>query len=125
MSQNVDAVVAALIALVRHGVPPDVQELLVYGAPHCGVPPGALAAVVDAVTEDAGMDIVKRLRRLDAQAGQLEAWICMHTDFASPPHQDEAGAKGLIAALDRLKAERDALRAAHWRSLPAQPETTR
>lgn len=50
MSQNVDAVTAALIALVRRGVPADVQELLVYGDPHQGVPPGALAAVVGAVT---------------------------------------------------------------------------
>lgn len=55
-------------------------------------------------------DTIERLRRLDVQFGQVEAWICMHTDFASPPHQDEAGAQGLIAALDRLKAERDALR---------------
>jgi hypothetical protein len=49
-----------------------------------------------------------KLRALDAQSGKVEAWIAMHTDFIEPPHEGEKGAEGLIAALERMKAERDA-----------------
>lgn len=37
---------AALMALVDHGVPPDIQELLVHGSKRQGIPPGALRAAV-------------------------------------------------------------------------------
>lgn len=40
---------AALIALTDHGIPPDVQELLVYGNPELGIAPGALSKAVQAV----------------------------------------------------------------------------
>lgn len=39
---------ASLVALARHGIPPDVQELLVYGDPGMGIRPGALAAAIAA-----------------------------------------------------------------------------
>lgn len=44
----------ALVALAEHGVPPDVQELLVYGNPDMGVPPGALARAVSAAIREVG-----------------------------------------------------------------------
>lgn len=44
--------VTALLALARHGVPPDVQELLVHGNPALGLPPGALAKAVSAVIRE-------------------------------------------------------------------------
>lgn len=43
---------AALVVLARHGVAPDIQELLVRGNPDQGVPPGALAAALDAKPYD-------------------------------------------------------------------------
>lgn len=39
---------AALVALVRHGIRPDVQELLIYGSKTHGIPPGALNAALAA-----------------------------------------------------------------------------
>lgn len=41
---------AALIALARMNVPPDVQDLLVAGDPMRGIPPGALRAAISAAT---------------------------------------------------------------------------
>ena len=37
---------AALVALVEHGIPPDVQELLTLGSKRQGIPPGALRKVI-------------------------------------------------------------------------------
>ena len=42
------AAIAALLALTEHGVPADIQELLVYGNPLRGVKPGALRAAFSA-----------------------------------------------------------------------------
>lgn len=39
----------ALAVLARFNITPDVQELLIYGNPSRGVPPGALAAVLKAL----------------------------------------------------------------------------
>jgi len=54
MSQHPDlkdklAATAALTALAEHGIPPDVQELLVVGNPDRGIAPGALSKAVKAV----------------------------------------------------------------------------
>ena len=43
------AATAALTALAEHGIPPDVQELLVRGKPNMGVKPGALSKAAAAV----------------------------------------------------------------------------
>jgi len=45
-------IVKALIILARHGVPPDVQALIVHGDASQGVPPGALQAVLKACATD-------------------------------------------------------------------------
>ena len=43
------AAAAALVALTEHHIPPDVQELLVYGNPDYGIRPGALSKAICAV----------------------------------------------------------------------------
>jgi hypothetical protein len=43
---DVPDLVAALMILADHNVPPDVQELLLYGNPSRSIPPGALQAVL-------------------------------------------------------------------------------
>lgn len=50
---NVDAVTAALARLAEHGVPVDIQEVLVHGNVSLGVPPGALAAALSATPSPA------------------------------------------------------------------------
>lgn len=42
------AAIAALLALSKHNIPPDVQELLIYGNPDRNVPPGAFSAAMQA-----------------------------------------------------------------------------
>jgi hypothetical protein len=42
--RDLRAATAALIALSKHNIPTDVQELLVRGDPMRGIPPGALSA---------------------------------------------------------------------------------
>lgn len=42
------AAVAALIALSKHNIPPDVQELLIYGNPDRKIRPGAFRAAMQA-----------------------------------------------------------------------------
>lgn len=42
-------IVPAMMALARHGIRPDIQELLVHGSAREGVPPGALKAVLTAI----------------------------------------------------------------------------
>lgn len=37
---------AALVALAEHGIPPDIQELLVHGNPSQGIAPGALGKAI-------------------------------------------------------------------------------
>lgn len=46
---DLEAAAAALIVLARFNVPTDTQELLVFGNPDRGVPPGALSAAIKAV----------------------------------------------------------------------------
>jgi len=41
-----NSLAAALVILAEHGIPPDVQELLVYGGN--GVKPGGLSAIIEA-----------------------------------------------------------------------------
>ena len=49
MSQrDLDAATAALTALAEHGIPTDVQELLIRGNPAMSVSPGALSKAVQA-----------------------------------------------------------------------------
>lgn len=43
MDVDVEAATAALLALAEHGIPPDVQELLVHGDGRGTVAPGALS----------------------------------------------------------------------------------
>lgn len=43
---DLDALTAAVIALTRHDIRPDIQELLIYGDPVSGVRPGALKAAL-------------------------------------------------------------------------------
>lgn len=45
---DLDAATAAVVALAEHGVPVDIQELLVRGNPAIGVRPGALLAATKA-----------------------------------------------------------------------------
>ena len=45
---NEKARTAAILALARHGIEPDVQELLVAGNPMRGIPPGAFDAAITA-----------------------------------------------------------------------------
>lgn len=40
---------AALVVLTEYGIPPDVQELLVYGDANRGIAPGALSKAIRAV----------------------------------------------------------------------------
>jgi hypothetical protein len=47
---DTDALTKALMILARRNVPVHVQELLVYGEPRLNVAPGALRAVVEALT---------------------------------------------------------------------------
>lgn len=46
-----DRTVLALLALAKHNIPPDIQELLLIGDPEKGISPGALWAAIKAVTE--------------------------------------------------------------------------
>lgn len=52
MGEQAERLAAALVVLAEHGIPADVQELLVGGDPARGVPPGALAKVLAAATRD-------------------------------------------------------------------------
>lgn len=45
---NMDELTIALARLAEHGVPVDIQELLIHGNVSLGVPPGALAAALSA-----------------------------------------------------------------------------
>ncbi len=45
---RLDAMTRAVLALTRHGIRPDIQELLVYGDPLSNVRPGALQAAIAA-----------------------------------------------------------------------------
>ena len=42
------AAVAALTALAEHGIPPDIQELLIFGNAARGIAPGALSKALKA-----------------------------------------------------------------------------
>lgn len=70
---NLRASIAALAALTERGIPPDVQELLVHGAPERGIAPGALSkalrAALEAFTEgtEAAADEIIRLRAQNEQ----------------------------------------------------------
>jgi hypothetical protein len=57
---------AALMALSRANVPPDIQALLVQGDPMRGIPPHALAKAITAI-EEAGWAVVpKHVSHIDA-----------------------------------------------------------
>jgi hypothetical protein len=45
---DIEAAAAGLLALAEHGIPPDIQELLVRGDPMRGIRPGALIASIKA-----------------------------------------------------------------------------
>ncbi len=44
--RRMEIITEALIRLTEHGVPTDIQEILVHGNVSLGVPPGALEAVL-------------------------------------------------------------------------------
>ena len=46
---ELDAATAALMVMAEHNVPPDIQELLVFGNPILGVPEGVMSKVIKAV----------------------------------------------------------------------------
>lgn len=48
---DLEAATAAIVALAGHGIPVDVQELLVSGDPSRGIRPGALSAAFKATLE--------------------------------------------------------------------------
>lgn len=52
-SAATECAAAALVALAEHGVPTDVQELLVYGNPRLGVKPNALGVAIAAAARSA------------------------------------------------------------------------
>lgn len=43
---DMTAAIRALTALADAGIPPDIQELLVYGNPKLGIAPGALTRAI-------------------------------------------------------------------------------
>lgn len=49
--EDLAAASAALLSLVESNIPPDIQELLIYGDPERGIRPGALSRVVKAVVQ--------------------------------------------------------------------------
>lgn len=49
--RNLEAASAALLKLAEYGVPPDTQELLLYGSKRAGVRPGALVAALSAAID--------------------------------------------------------------------------
>lgn len=51
MNPDTKAATTALLILSQHGIPVDVQELLIYGNPRLGIAPGALSKVVKAIVE--------------------------------------------------------------------------
>lgn len=75
--------------------------------------PGGEAALETTFREqlsDVLLEVTTEARaKPDGELSKIETWIALHTDFAEGPNQDEKGAEGLIAALDRLKADRDRL----------------
>jgi hypothetical protein len=50
---DLELATAAIVTLTEHGIPPDVQELLVYGNPSRGIAPGALSKAIRAVALEA------------------------------------------------------------------------
>lgn len=48
---NSEIMAAALVALTKWNIPPDVQELLMTGNPQMSAPPGALAAAIEAAVD--------------------------------------------------------------------------
>lgn len=65
-------------------------------------------------------DEISSLQALDMEFGQVEAWICMNTDFTEGEYVREHGAEGLIAALERLKA-----RVRQWFPIKTVPDAVR
>lgn len=53
-ANEVDPLVAALVVLARHGVPTDIQEMLVKGSDRLGVRSGALPKAIEAVQRNLG-----------------------------------------------------------------------
>ena len=54
----------AVLRLAQFGIPPDMQELLVFGNVGLGIPPGALSAAINAaleVNQDNGFDLLPKL----------------------------------------------------------------
>lgn len=48
-STEIELAAAVLIALAEHGIPPDIQELLVVGNPMRGIAPGAITKIIKVV----------------------------------------------------------------------------
>jgi len=66
-----DAAIKVLTALTTHGIPPDVQELLVYGNPSRGIAPGALRKAIEALGAPA--QCAPSLEQLTVLARYLES----------------------------------------------------
>jgi hypothetical protein len=45
---DLEAATAALLALTEHGIPEDIQSLLIQGSKNAGIPPGALSKAIQA-----------------------------------------------------------------------------
>jgi hypothetical protein len=58
-----DAAVKVLTILTTHGIPPDVQELLVYGNPSQGIAPGALSKAIAALAAPAATTMTIQFSR--------------------------------------------------------------
>lgn len=69
-----EALVAALIIMARHGIEPDIQELLVSGNVGRGIKPGALSAALRAAADKARAEERRRLYDADAPMadGEIE-----------------------------------------------------
>jgi hypothetical protein len=60
MPRELEMATAALVALAEHGIPSDIQELLVLGNPDYGIAPGALSKAVRAILLAAHADDGRR-----------------------------------------------------------------
>lgn len=74
MSDRHMALTAALVALARVGIPPDIQELLVQGKPMRGIAPGALATALAEAEREGMRRAAEICHRIDDQCG-MEAGL--------------------------------------------------
>ena len=94
MSTEIERIAAATAILAQHGVPTDVQELLLRGDGRGSVPPGVLANILATARADGrreGMEMaaawhdlqVETLQAFVPASSQIERDIEIHRDAAT------------------------------------------